>query len=354
MKKALFACIAVAALCGLLAGPALADEAGAAEHFVIGTAIHEDLAPGGDFFRALQLISAIRALGGEIAVKDGTLVINLELDEAELEALRKALTSEHPWLAFSMQPSCNRDCIMTTHSHTAAPGLGSHERFLLGKREQPACASCGAPPEADSERRPVDRPVKVLVQAYAPDGNGCALKEGGCKLTITCPHCGKPVEVELPLPQVGVPCSGMMPNMGKPPHGSPPPGEFPATPHVPEGMLQPPPPPMPDTRALGGMQPMMGHMREMMERMQREREELDGRFAELNRALEELHRELAGRTQDRDREFRRALDELRRQLEDRDREVFTALERLQREQAQQLEDLWLAIDELFAALYERE
>lgn len=349
MRRILLA-IFIALFALALSGAALADEEKTVEkNIALAMTFTGDEAAIGDYVHAMMLVNSLRALGGEIEFDGDKLVLRLELDPEQLEALRKALAECEggEGLAGMFGPG------MMGHSGAAVfapgPGLrvdedrkvivmhkeddegckcGSHERFLLGKKHDAPCDGCKTSPET------MKKEIKVIVRGDKHEGGPFAMKEGCCKLVVTCPHCGKPVEVDVPMPDM--------------PHMPMPPGErfekFMYRMH-PDGEFAPPHPPMPDIGAMmermGPMMQRMPEMMEQMERMQRERGDMERRFGEMERELGEFHRQLGPRDEERDREFWRAIEELHRALEDRDRE-----------RDREFDELWRALDELFRELEE--
>ena len=332
-----------------LSGAALADEEKTVEkNIALAMTFAGDEAAIGDYVHAMMLVNSLRALGGVIELDGDKLILKLQLGPEQLDALRKALAEcesgegmagmfgpgmmSHGGAAvFAPGPGLRADenrKIIVMQKEDEGYKCGSHERFLLGKKHKMP---------ADGEKRKI-----MIMRGDAPKGKGITIHEETCKLVVTCPHCGKPVEVDVPMPEMGMPM---------------PPGE-----HVekflyrmqPDGEFTPPYPPMPDMDAMRErMGPMMEHMPEMMERMgpmmeelkrfQHEHQDMERRFGDMERALDEFHRHLGPRDEERDREFWRAIEELHRALEERDRE-----------RAKQFDELWRVLEGLFRELEELE
>jgi len=307
-----------------LSGAALAGEEKTVEkNIALAMTFTGDEAAINDYVHAMMLVNSLRALGGVIELDGDKLVLKLDLGPEQLDALRKALSEEHAGLGMLTEPRYTGEYAHQARSrHARIHEPGSHERFLLGKKHDAPCE--------------MKKEMKVIVRGDAPKAmhqeKRIIINEECCKLAVICPHCGKPVEVDVPMPEMP-----HMPDMPMPPGKHPEAFRFRMHP---DGEFAPPHPPMPDMDA---MRERMGPMMEDMERMHRERGDMERRFGEMERALDEFHRHLGPRDEERDREFWRAIEELHRALEDRDRE-----------RDREFDELWRALDELFMELEELE
>jgi len=296
-----------------LSGAAFADEEKTVEkNIALAMTFTGDEAAIGDYIHAMMLVNSLRALGGEI-----------ELDGDQLlDALRKALNEEHAGLGMLTEPGFDQDYPLQTRKRESS----GYKRFLLGKKHEAPCDGCKTSTETTKKE------MKVIVRGDMREGKPFAMQEGCCKLIVTCPHCGKPVEVDVPMPEMPMPHMSEM---------QMPPGE-----HSkmfmfrmqPDGEFAPPHPPMPD---MDMMKERMSPMMEELKRFQHEHQDMERRFGEMERALDEFHRQLGPRGEEQDREFWRAIDELHRMLEDRDRE-----------RDEEFDEIWRALEELFRELEE--
>ena len=370
MRRILLATV-IALLALTLSGAVFADEEKTVEkNIALAMTFTGDEAAIGDYIHATMLVNSLRALGGVIELDGDRLVLKLELGPEQLNALRKALAEcesgegmagmfgpgmmGHGGAAiFAPGPELrvdeNRKIIVMQKEDDEGCKCGSHERFLLGKKHEAPCDGCKTSTET------MKKEMKVIVKADASKDKGITIREETCKLIVTCPHCGKPVEIDVPMPKMPVPSDEhaktfmfrmhpdgegfecLTPDMPMPPEEY---FEKYLYRMHPEGEFAPPHPPMPD---MDMMRERMGPMMEEMERMHRERGDMERRFGDMERALDEFHRQLGPRDEERDREFWRAIEELHRALDDRDRE-----------RAKQFDELWRALEGLFKELEELE